>query len=115
MAKHVLDAMDKGRRSVPHWNLGKKASDETKRKQSLAKIGKPSCRKGVKGGSGFTGTHTEESKEKMRIANLGKTPWNKGKKMTNEQKKNMKGQFVKGNAPWNKKDKLLPEFEINKN
>lgn len=34
--------------------------------------------------------HTEESKEKNRQAQLGRTPWNKGKKMTEEQKAKMR-------------------------
>lgn len=34
--------------------------------------------------------HTEEAKEKNRQAHLGRTPWNKGKKMTEEQKAKMR-------------------------
>jgi hypothetical protein len=50
--------------NVPH-NKGKKASEETKRKQSLAKLGKPSHRKGAK--------HTPEAIAKIN-ANHPRTP-----------------------------------------
>lgn len=50
--------------NVPH-NKGKKASEETKRKQSLAKLGKPSHRKGAK--------HTSEAIAKIN-ANHPRTP-----------------------------------------
>jgi len=50
--------------NVPH-NKGKKASEETRRKQSLAKLGKPSHRKGAK--------HTPEAIAKIN-ANHPRTP-----------------------------------------
>ncbi|MBR6888813.1 MAG: GIY-YIG nuclease family protein [Selenomonadaceae bacterium] len=38
----------------------------------------------------FGKKHTEEAKDKNRQAHLGRTPWNKGKKMTEEQKAKMR-------------------------
>ena len=48
----------------PSPNKGKTASDETKKKQSIAKIGKPSPNKGK--------TASDETKKKQSIAKIGK-------------------------------------------
>ena|ERR1035437_8510961 len=53
---------------------GAKPSKETRKKQSLAKLGKPSPRKGKH--------HTPEARMKMSIAKKGIIPWNKGLKST---------------------------------
>ena len=35
--------------------------------------------------------HSEETKQKISEAHIGKSPWNKGKKMSEEYCKNLKG------------------------
>lgn len=66
----------------------------------------------VKGGTGFTGKHSEETKRKISLANKGQQSW-LGRKHTEESKKKIsevqKGrhlkhdkQFKKGQTPWNK-------------
>ncbi len=90
--------------------FGKHHTEEAKEKNRQAHLGKPG-RKGIpcseeakaklrakaleRNVSGennpfFGKHHTEESKEKNRQAQLGRTPWNKGKKMTEEQKAKMR-------------------------
>ena len=70
---------NKGKKGVQTaWNKGIPASEESKRKNSLAHKGKPSSRKGKK--------HTEASKRKMSKGVLkayadGFEVWNKGKPM----------------------------------
>lgn len=94
---------------IPH-QTGFKHTVETKEKMSKAH-------------KGFR--HTEESKQKIsnsklghvmddytkqRLleANLGKTPWNKGKKATDEVKKKL-SESHKGQIPWNKGIKMTEE------
>lgn len=38
-----------------------------------------------------------ETIRKCGLASIGRTPWNKGRKMTDEEKKKVKNQFSKGN------------------
>lgn len=59
-----------GQKGMIHWNLGKETSIDTKLKQSIKKIGKPSPRKGCK-----VSQHVIDS---MRKGLLAKGPWNKG-------------------------------------
>lgn len=59
-------------------HTGKMVSEESRLKMSEAKKGN-TYRRGSK--------HTDEAKEKNRQAHLGKSPANKGKKMSEEQKK----------------------------
>lgn len=87
--------------------FGKHHTEEAKERNRQAHIGKPGSRKGKKHteeskalmrekalardtsgekNSFFGKHHTEESKEKNRQKQLGRIPWNKGKKMTEEQK-----------------------------
>lgn len=58
---------------------GKPKSEETKRKLSLANMGKTSPRKGVK--------MSEESKKKLSESAKGRIPWNKGRSWSEEEKK----------------------------
>lgn len=65
-------------------------SEETKKKISEAQLGcknhawgKPSPRRGTKASA--------ETNLRNRLSHLGQTAWNKGMKMTEEQKKNMRG------------------------
>jgi len=53
-------------------NLGRKVSPESRLKMSLAKIGKPSPRKGCK--------MSDEVRRQMSISRIGRIPPNKGKK-----------------------------------
>jgi hypothetical protein len=63
---------------------GKKQSDETKRKISIANKGK--TRRGVK--------QSDEQKRKNSESHKGRTPWNKGKKMTDEEKIKIKNKKI---------------------
>lgn len=62
------------------------ASEETRRKIGLAKLGSKV---------------TPEARLKMSLSHKGIPTWNKGKKLTAEQKKNYRGMFIKGQKPWN--------------
>lgn len=98
------------------WNFGKETPEETKRKQSIKKIGKPSNRKGVK-----ISQHVIDS---MRKGREGKSAWNKGIPISQDAKdkykKTMEGRVLKGEnhpmygtkMPQHVKDKLR---EANKN
>jgi len=86
------------------YRLGKKHSPETLLKMSLAKKGKPTWNKGLKGyGAGeknaFYGKkHSPEILEKIRLSSLGRIPWNKGKTgvYSEETKKRMSHHKLKG-------------------
>jgi len=60
----------KGLKLGPSWNKGLQASEETKKKMSITKLGKPSPRKGAK--------LSEETKRRISLSNKGQIPWNKG-------------------------------------
>lgn len=69
----------------------------------------PLCLNLMEGGksSGMKGKkHSETWIEKMR----GKTPWNKGKKATEEAKRNQSTSHL-GHAPWNKGKTMSKEFK----
>lgn len=38
-----------------------------------------------------------ETRRKIGLAQIGRTPWNKGRKLTDEEKKKVKNQYSKGN------------------
>jgi group I intron endonuclease len=65
------------------WNKGIPATEEQKRKQSLAMMGKPAPNKGK--------PQSEEQKAKQSAAMKGRTAWNKGVPMTEEQKAKLRG------------------------
>lgn len=92
-------------------------SDETRRKQSEAKKGKPSWNKGVKQPEELlcrlsairrgkpspmkNKTHTDSTKEKISAAGRGRTPWNKGLEMDAEHRQKLSDSH-KGQTSWNK-------------
>ena len=97
---------------------GRKASLETRRKQSKARMGKEPWNKGTTGqmpvpwNKGKTGLLSEETLHKMSLASKGHIPWDKGKKLSNEHRKKIseshksktspkKGKHS-GVVPWNK-------------
>lgn len=98
------------------WNFGKETSEETKKKQSLKKIGKPSNRKGMK--------QPQHVIDAVIKACTGRVPWNKGMPISQEAKdkykKTMEGRVLTGEnhpmygtkMPQYVKDKLK---EANKN
>jgi len=62
----------------------------------------------LKSGGNF-GKHSEETKQIIsegkkghKNGMYGKTSWNKGKKLSEQHKNNIKTKFKKGNVPWNK-------------
>jgi len=70
------------------WNFGKETPEITRIKQSIKRMGKPSCRKGVK-----ISQHIIDAMAKGRE---GKEAWNKGKKMSDEYVQRLK-ERMKGN------------------
>lgn len=68
-------------------------SEETRKKMSLAKKGKPSVKTDF--------SCSPETAAKIGAANKGKTPWNKGKPQSDEQKL-AHSQKMKGRTAWNK-------------
>ena len=94
------------------WNVGIPHSEETKQKQSEAKLGKQL---------------TEEHKKNIGIGHKGQVPWIKGRQHSDETKKKMKesakkkvrteehnkniGKAIKGRVPWNKGMKMDEEFK----
>ena len=84
--------------------------DETRRKMSISRKGKPSPNKGVpmseeqkkKLSESHKGKlHSEETKKKMSISRKGRTSPNKGKTMSEETKKKI-SESLKGRTPSNK-------------
>jgi hypothetical protein len=69
-------------RGKPGPNRGKKASEETRKKQSLAKLGK----------KGYL--HTPEAKEKIGAAKRGSNHPSYGKPLTDEHKQKLRDAFV---------------------
>ncbi len=68
-------------------------SEETRKKMSLAKKGKPSSKKDF--------SCSIETAAKISAANKGKIPWNKGKPQS-EQQKLAHSKKMKGRVAWNK-------------
>ena len=98
-AAQTFSKMYKGRPGIPkteeqkrkHSELitGRKASEETKRKQSLALKGK------------LKGPLSKEAKRKIGDANRGNTAWNTGMVMSEEFRKKV-SEGHKGQVAWNK-------------
>ena len=83
---HTEEAKEKNRQAhlgKPSWNKGVPCREETK-----AILRDKATARDISGENNpfFGKKHTEESKEKNRQKQLGRIPWNKGKKMTEEQK-----------------------------
>ena len=101
---------------------GSKVSEETRKKMSDARKGKAPWNKGKKGdyitseatkkklrgrtpwNKGKTGIYSEETKKTMGAKNIGIAAVNKGKPMSEEQRKKMEPVWEKNkeNSPWNK-------------
>jgi group I intron endonuclease len=64
------------------WNKGVPATEEQKRRQSIAMMGKPAPNKGI--------PRTEEQKAKQSFAMKGRVAWNKGIPMSDEQKNKLR-------------------------
>ena len=74
--KRKMSESQKGRKGHAAWNRGKKNvySNETLNKMSEAAKKRPSPRKGIK--------NSEEHRKRISEANKGRIVWNKGKKRT---------------------------------
>lgn len=94
----LLDSMNpKVGYNAESGGKNKRASDETRKKQSLAKKGKPSVKKDF--------SCSEETKRKISEANKGNVAWNKGKPWSEEHKK-AHSERMKGKKAWNKGVKI---------
>lgn len=87
-------------RTKPSYWLGRKHTEEAKKKMSIFLTGKVSRMKGKH--------HTEEAKRKIGLASKGNT-YNLGKKVNEEVKQKIKDalklRFPNGRIPWNKGQK----------
>lgn len=81
-----------GQKGMIPWNFGKKTLEETRKKQSLKRLGKASPIKGTK--------RPQHVIDALVKANLGRTPWNKGIPLTESAKQkraiSMEGKYKKG-------------------
>lgn len=71
--------------------MGRKHTEEAKKKMSLSKIGK---------------VVSEETKKKISLSKLGKPGWNKGKIMPEQQKKKLSEAHM-GKIAWNRGKKFI--------
>lgn len=74
--------MSKAKKGIKPYITGKRHSNETKYKMSASKIGKPSKLKGI--------PLSEETKSKIRESSKGRKAWNKGIKMNESQVEKMR-------------------------
>jgi group I intron endonuclease len=65
------------------WNKGVPATEEQKKKQSAAMLGKPSPQKGK--------ARTQAEKDKQSVAMKGRPAWNKGLPMADAQREKLRG------------------------
>jgi hypothetical protein len=114
IAKKARSLSLKGR---PSPYKGKTHSEETKRKISDLKKGRPSWNKGKKCDNisgeknGFYGkTHSEETKNKISNSLKGRVSYNKGKSMSEEQKKKI-SESHKGKPAYNKGKTISEEHK----
>ena len=98
------------------WNKGKKHSEETKKKISKSKIGKPSWKKGIpcseetkkkisEANKGFK--RSELTKRKISESNKGKHYYWKGKKFSKEHKEKI-SESLKGEKSYMWKGGIIP-------
>ncbi len=83
VSRTVTEATKEKMRNRVAWNKGVPATEESKRKQSAAMMGKPSPQKGK--------PQSEEAKRKQSAAMKGRTAWNKGKPMAEAQRVKLLG------------------------
>jgi group I intron endonuclease len=81
--RKASEASKAKRKGKQPWNKGIPATEEQKRRQSIAMMGKPSPQKGK--------PKTAEEKAKQSAVMKGRTAWNKGIPMTEEQKVKLRG------------------------
>ena len=80
--------------NLAHTGNAHNTSEITRQKQSKARKGIPSNRKGIK--------LKPETIEKMRISHLGQKSWNKGKHPYSAETIRKISKGAKGRIPWNK-------------
>lgn len=120
-AKEITKKVSLGHKGQTPWMKGKKHTAESRQKLSKSLTGRTSPRKGVHlseetkrkiseskkskhnipWNKGKTGAYSEEVRKKMSDGHKGKTPWNKGKKMSEE--------FCKKNSEARKGKRLSEE------
>lgn len=83
VSRTVTEATKEKMRNRVAWNKGVPATEESKRKQSVAMMGKPSPQKGK--------PQSDEAKRKQSAAMKGRTAWNKGKPMAEAQRVKLLG------------------------
>ena len=83
VAKTISEQTRKKMSGRTPWNKGVPATEEQKRKQSIAMMGKPSPQKGK--------PIPEEQKARQSAKMKGRTAWNKGVPMSDEQKEKLRG------------------------
>ena len=79
-----ISVAQKGRKMPEERRLkfvGKKASEETRKKLSVSHLGQPAWNKGK--------PFSEASRKKMSTARIGISPWNKGKQFSEESRQKM--------------------------
>lgn len=81
MPEHQIEILRKINKGRPSWNKGKKMSEEARRKNSLSKKGLMVGEKHPMWGKKMP----DYIKQILRIANENREPWNKGRKMTEEE------------------------------
>ena len=80
--------------NLAHTGNAKNTSEETRRKNSIAHLGKVPHNKGKH--------PSPETIEKLRISHLGQKSWNKGKHPSSEETRRKISESGKGRIPWNK-------------
>lgn len=93
MSEEARKKMSESKKGEKAYFYGKHLSEETRKKISEGKKGQVPWMKGKK--------HTKEAKKKMSEAHKGKQTWNKGGKWSEEAKKKM-SESHKGKQVWNK-------------
>lgn len=94
-------------------NIGRKHSEETKKKMSEDRKGKeiPALKGRKSWNKGKAGIYSEESIEKMRTSHIGQVPWNKGKKncFSEETRERMSKTLAGRQSPFKGKTGIISE------